>query len=211
MSIDYDRYDERVYVIDHGLHTGLVIETRFVLESLGLEDSVYRDYRFVEFGRGDAGFYQEEQPAFSTTLAALFVSTPAVIHIRGYNNPPDRRYPLSQTLEVRLSKPALEKLINAVVQSFALSDEGKAIEVGKGVDARSNFFQANGTYHMFYTCNNWTAEMVELADYPINHRWAFFAGSVMRQIEAVQRRLGLSCGTTTSYQCADSSEAANQR
>ncbi len=199
---NYDSYQERVYVIDHGIHTGLVIETKHILENLGLKNSLYKDYRFVEIGRGDAGFYQDEEENSSTALSALFLSTPAVLHLRGYNRPPYQRYPLSQTLEVRLSSQALQKLIKAVAGGFAMR-EGKAVEVAKGKDERSRFFGANGTYHLFYTCNNWTAEMIEQADYPIGHRWAFFAGSVMRQIESVQRRLGMSCQSAANYPCAD--------
>ena len=199
---NFDAYQQRVYVIDHGIHTGLVIETREILPVLGLQTSLYKDYRFVEIGRGDAGFYQDEEEKLSTTLTALFLSTPAVLHLRGYNRLPYQRYPLSHTLEVRLSNLAMQKLIDAVAASFAMS-AGKAVEVAKGRDERSRFFEANGTYHLFYTCNNWTAEMLQQADYPMSHRWAFFAGSVMSQIEAVQRRLGLACGKTGGYQCRD--------
>ena len=207
---NYESFEHRVYVIDHGIHTGLVIETEYILPKLGLQNSLYRNYQFVEIGRGDAGFYQDEEEKLSTTLSALFLSTPAVLHLRGYNNPPYKRYPLSRTLEVRLSKIALQKLLGAVAESFAMP-EGKAIEIAKGRDERSRFFDANGSYHLFYTCNNWTAEMIEQADYPISHRWAFFAGSVMRQIESVQRRLGLACRDVGGYQCSATSEAETMR
>lgn len=196
----YDSYQHQVYVIDHGIHTGLVIEAEHLLPALALEQSVYRQYRYVEVGRGDAGFYQDDEENLSTALAALFLSTPAVMHLRGYNNPPYRRYPQSRTLEVRLSRNALNKLVDAVVSSFAL-ENGRAIVVAEGKDERSRFFEAAGSYHLFYTCNNWTAEMIELADYPLKHRWAFFSDSVMKQIESVQRRLGLACRDVGGYQC----------
>ncbi len=203
-------YQHQVYVIDHGIHTGLVIDTKQLLSALGLQDSVYSKYRFVEIGRGDAGFYQDEEEKLSTSLSALFLSTPAVLHLRGYNNPPYQRYPQSRTLEVRLSRVALKKLVDAVADSFAM-EEGRAIEVAKGRDERSFFFRAVGNYHLFYTCNNWTAEMIELADYPVSHRWAFFASSVMMQIESVQRQLGLSCRDVGGYRCESTEKDAITR
>jgi uncharacterized protein (TIGR02117 family) len=202
----YDSYPHAVYVIDHGIHTAIVMQSMQVLPAIGLQDSIYRKYRYVEIGRGDAGFYQEKEEKLSTALAAIFLSTPAVLHLRGYNSPPYRRYPQSRTLEVRLSRIALQKLVDALADSFAM-ENGVAIEVGEGVDERSRFFKALGNYHLFYTCNNWTAEMIELADYPLNHRWAFFAGSVMKQIESVQRQLGLSCRDVGGYQCNGNAEA----
>lgn len=196
----YSSYEHRLYVIDHGIHTGLVIETRHILPALGLQDSIYRQFRFVEIGRGDAGFYQEAEPGSATTLSALFLSTPAVMHMRGYNRFPFQRYPLSRSLEIRLSSSGLLALVDAVSGSFTRV-EGVAVKVADGNNERSNFYQSNGSYHLFYTCNNWTAEMVELSGYPINHRWAFFADSVMKQIESVQRRLGLACRQVGGYRC----------
>ena len=204
----YDSYPHAVYVIDHGIHTAIVMQSMQVLPAIGLQDSIYSQYRYVEIGRGDAGFYQDTEEKLSTALAALFYSTPAVLHLRGYSRPPYRRYPQSRTLEVRLSRIALQKLVDALADSFAM-ENGVAIAVGEGVDERSGFFEAQGNYHLFYTCNNWTAEMIELADYPLNHRWAFFAGSVMKQIESVQRQLGLACRDVEGYQC-NGNEAAER-
>jgi len=203
-SQDYEKYTDEVYVIDHGIHTALVVETEDIVDRLGLQDSFYSRFRFVEIGRGDAGFYQEEEPQFSTTLKALFFSTPAVLHLRAYNRPPNKRYPLSHTLEIRLSKLALEKLMDVIASSFVFNSQ-KAVELAKGSGEYSRFYQARGSYHMFYTCNNWTAEMLQQADYPIGHRWAFFAGSVMRQIEAVHRQLGIDCGSDNDIKCSDNS------
>ncbi|MCP3688305.1 MAG: DUF2459 domain-containing protein, partial [Gammaproteobacteria bacterium] len=133
---------------------------------------------------------------------ALFLSTPAVLHLRAYNYPPYKRYPLSHTLQIRLSSSALHKLMAAVTASFAF-ENNQAIELNEGSDKNSRFFQASGTYHLFYSCNNWTADMIEQADYPINHRWAFFSDSVMQRIEEVQQELGLQCGGNGVYRCAD--------
>ena len=206
----HDSYPYEVYVIDHGIHTAIVMETKQFLTAIGLQNSIYKNYRYVEIGRGDAGFYQDEEEKLATALAALFFSTPAVLHLRGYNSPPFRRYPHSRTLEVRLSRIALQKLVDALADSFAM-ERGTAIEVADSKDERSGFFKAQGSYHLFYTCNNWTAEMIERADYPLNHRWAFFAGSVMRQIESVQRRLGLACRDVGGYQCDDDKQDVPSR
>lgn len=200
-------YPHAVYVIDHGIHTAIVMETTQILPAIGLQHSIYNKYRYVEIGRGDAGFYQDTEEKLSTALAALFYSTPAVLHMRGYNRPPYQRYPQSRTLEVRLSPVALQKLVDALADSFVMENEA-AMQVAEGLDERSRFFAARGSYHLFYTCNNWTAEMIELADYPLNHRWAFFAGSVMRQIESVQRRLGLACRDVGGYQCGSVKQGA---
>jgi hypothetical protein len=79
----------------------------------------------------------------------------------------------------------MKKLLDAIVSDFSL-DQGRAIELAPGRDKDSRFFQSKGNYHLFYTCNNWTADVIEQADYPINHRWSFFSDSVMDQLDDVQ-------------------------
>ncbi len=199
---NYAGFTESVYVIDHGRHTALVVKAEDIIARLGLEDTFYNHFRFIEIGRGDAGFYQEQEPQFTTALKALFLSTPAVLHLRAYNYPPYKRYPLSHTLQIRLSSSALQKLMTAVTASFAFENE-QVIELSEGSDKNSRFFQASGAYHLLYSCNNWTADMIEQADYPISHRWAFFSNSVMQQVEEVQQELGLQCGGSGVYRCAD--------
>lgn len=185
-----DSYDQLAYVIDHGIHTAVVVDAKPLAAKLGLSGTLFGRFKFIEIGRGDAGFYQTEKETFTVTLKALFLSTPAVLHLSAYNKRPAKKFPLSRTVDIKLSKPAMEKLLNAIVSDFSL-DQGRAIELAPGRDKDSRFFQSKGSYHLFYTCNNWTADVIEQADYPINHRWSFFSGSVMKQLDQVQQRLQL--------------------
>ena len=207
---NYANFEEKVYVIDHGYHTALAVESKALLEMLGLQDSFYRKFKYIEIGRGDAGFYQQEEIMVSTTLKALFFSTPAIMYLRAYNTSPMKRYPAANRVKVRLSRVALGELHKAIVDSFAL-EENSAVEMSKGPDEFGRYFKARGNYHLFYTCNNWTAEIMQQADYPINHRWAFFAGSVMRQIDSVKRRLETSCRPTQDHGCPGQTESATSR
>ena len=181
-------YQQVAYVIDHGIHTAVVVDAKSLASKLGLGDTFFGRARFIEIGRGDAGFYQAEEETVSVTLKALFLSTPAVLHLSAYDLLPANKFPLSRTVEIRLSKQAMRKLLDAIVSDFSLNN-GRAIELAEGRDKQSRFFQSNGSYHLFYTCNNWTADVIEQANYPIRHRWSFFSSSVMKQLDQVQQRL----------------------
>jgi uncharacterized protein (TIGR02117 family) len=180
-----DSYDQLAYVIDHGRHTAIVVDAKPLSARLGMSDTLFGQFKFIEIGRGDAGFYQDEEETVAVTLKALFLSTPAVLHLSAYNKLPAIKFPLSNTVEIKLSQPAMNKLLDAIVSDFSL-DQGRAIELAPGRDKDSRFFQSKGSYHLFYTCNNWTADVIEQADYPISHRWSFFSGSVMDQLDDVQ-------------------------
>jgi uncharacterized protein (TIGR02117 family) len=180
-----DSYDQLAYVIDHGIHTAVVVDAKRLSAKLGLSGTLFGGFKYIEIGRGDAGFYQAEDETISVTLKALFLSTPAVLHLSAYNKLPAKKFPLSQVIDIKLSKSAMEKLLNAIVSDFSF-DKGRAIELAPGRDKDSRFFQSKGSYHLFYTCNNWTADVIEQADYPISHRWSFFSDSVMDQLDDVQ-------------------------
>jgi hypothetical protein len=89
---DYAKYEESIFVIDHGMHTALVVEVADLLDKLGLQNSFYSEFRYFEIGRGDADFYRQAEAEISTSLAALFFATPAIIHLNAYNLPPSDRY-----------------------------------------------------------------------------------------------------------------------
>jgi uncharacterized protein (TIGR02117 family) len=194
-------YDQLAYVIDHGMHTAVVVDAKPLAAKLGLSNTLFGQFKFIEIGRGDAGFYQAEEEAFSVTLKALFLSTPAVLHLSAYNKLPSKKFPLSKTVDIKLSKYAMEKLLDAIVSDFSL-EQGQAIELAPGRDKDSRFFQSKGSYHLFYTCNNWTADVIEQADYPIKHRWSFFSSSVMKQLDQVQQRLNSIQNDTTDIEFA---------
>ena len=180
-----DRYDQLAYIIDHGMHTAVVVDAMSLSARLGLTDTLFGQFKFIEIGRGDAGFYQVEEETFAVILKALFLPSPAVLHLSAYNKLPAKKFPLSKTIELKLSQSALEKLLDAIVSDFSL-DQGRAIELAPGRDKDSRFFRSKGSYHLFYTCNNWTADVIEQAGYPIRHRWSFFSDSVMDQLDDVQ-------------------------
>ena len=65
-------YDQLAYVIDHGIHTAVVVDAQPLAAKLGLNDTLFGRFKYIEIGRGDAGFYQAEEETFSVTLKALF-------------------------------------------------------------------------------------------------------------------------------------------
>ena len=189
---NYESYRDTAYVIDHGLHTALVVRAEPMLRQLGLSDTIFSKYRYLEIGRGEASFYRASENNLLDSLKALLVATPAIMHISAYSLPPAQKFPLSDTLEIKLSSSSMKLLMNSIVDSFALQD-GVAVDLGESRNPTSHFFKASGSYHLFYTCNNWTAEKLYLAGYPIGYRRAIISSSVMSQVAQVNNRLEAHC------------------
>ena len=182
---NYASFERTVYVVNHGIHTAIVVDAKPLVARLGLTNTLFNNYKYIEVGRGDAGYYQAKESVFMVTLKALFLSTPAVLHLNVFNSTPDKYFPESESIEIKLSKLSMERLYDNLARNFSLN-KGVAIELAIGRNERSRFFKANGQYHMFYTCNNWTAEMMRKSDFPIRYQLSFFADSVMKQLNRVQ-------------------------
>ena len=64
----------------------------------------------------------------------------------------------------RIEQNQLDQLISFVRRTFRTDDKGGAVSIrNAGYSPRDVFFEANGNYHLFNTCNNWTAAALRQA------------------------------------------------
>ncbi len=170
------------YVVDHGLHTGLVIARPDLLQVLPTLAERFADGDFVELGWGDEAFYRAPQPTLSLALRALFGSTATVLHAVKIDGDPRRRFAASEMIEVQVSEEGYQKLLRFVAATFAHSAAGTAVVLGPGLYAQSTFYQAKGSYSLSYTCNTWVAEVLAQTGCPISPATVITAGDVMSRL-----------------------------
>ncbi len=46
-----DSYDQLAYVIDHGIHTAVVVDAKPLAAKLGLSNTLFGRFKFIEIGR----------------------------------------------------------------------------------------------------------------------------------------------------------------
>ena len=173
-----------VHVVSHGWHSGIVVDRAFA-DASGLlpEAADFPDARFLEFGWGDRDFYMATEESPWLALKAALAPTPAVMHVAALARPP---VPSASVAVVRLpmSEPALRQLIGAVSASFDRPEGGPAAPLGPGLQADSRFYPATGQFHLFETCNTWTARMLSEAGVPISAAGVVTAPALMRRVRA---------------------------
>ncbi len=73
-------------------------------------------------------------------------------------------------------------MITAILESFELKNE-KPIRVNhKGYTQQDCFYEAKGTYSMFYTCNVWTSNTLKAAGIKIGV-WTPLESGIVGQLE----------------------------
>ncbi|MGH8353723.1 MAG: DUF2459 domain-containing protein [Pseudomonas sp.] len=170
------------YVVNHGLHTGLAIARPDLLRVLPALAEASGAGDFVEFGWGDEDFYRAPQATLGLTLGALFWSKAAVLHVVEIAGDPRRRFAGSEVIEVRVTEDGYRQLLAFLAGTFTRSAGGALATLGPGQYGESRFYQAEGSYSLFYTCNTWVAEALAVSGCPVSPRVVVTAGNVMSQL-----------------------------
>lgn len=149
-----------VYFYSNGWHTSIVLPRQALLQWLIPEVEDFPDAVFLEFGWGDRTYYPAPDPSFDMALAAAIAPSPAVMHVAGLPRPPQDHYGDVEVLNLDLSTAALARLAAEIDASFDRPEGGRAGHVAQGLYPDSWFYPAHGEFHLFNTCNTWTARMV---------------------------------------------------
>ncbi|MCI0401027.1 MAG: TIGR02117 family protein [Gammaproteobacteria bacterium] len=157
-----------VYVIDYGLHSGIIIKKSDVPYTLLPEKDDFPKARYLEFGWGDKVFYQAKKPTLALALQALLTPSLSVLHVHGIPSPPQQYYRSSEIATLRLSQAQFDSLVRYIDDSFERDQHGKSAFIGDGLYTDSRFYLAKGKYHAFNTCNTWTAEAIRSTRVPIS-------------------------------------------
>lgn len=143
--------------------------------------------RYVEIGWGEAAFYPASQNDSGAALRALFWRNASVLHVVAFDAPIASYFPLAQRVALDLDSDAYRRLVAAVGESFERGADGQAIEIGAGLYGDSRFYRSREHYHMFNTCNVWTARILKAAGLPLAPWRAVTTGMLLHQARNLGR------------------------
>lgn len=171
-----------VQVVNHGLHTGLLIARADLLDVLPGLAEAFDDGDFLELGWGDEEFYRAAQPTLGLTLQALFWPSASALHVLKVAGDPRRQFAGRELIEIRLAEHGYRQLLGFVAARFARSAQGALLVLGPGQYAGSRFYRAEGSYSLLYTCNTWVAEALATGGCPLAFASTVTAGQVMTRL-----------------------------
>ena len=135
---------------------------------------------YVSIGWGDKGFFIDTPEwsdlTFSTAFNAALLPSATAMHVSYFKNEPQ----VSSTCKKTFVRPKkYMDLINFIKTSFNLDKQNKIqLIANKGYWDNDNFYEANGTYHLFKTCNIWTNKALKVAGVR-TACYALFSGGIM--------------------------------
>ena len=152
-----------IYITTNGVHADFTVPVATPLidwrNQLPLQDYKAADesFQYIAFGWGDKGFYlktpQWKDLTLSTAVNAILLPSPTAMHVTYFRRAPtvgeDSRL-------IYLTPEQYQQLVQYILESFEKSEQGSLLLIrDAGYSTYDNFYEANGSYSLFYTCNNW--------------------------------------------------------
>lgn len=172
---------KKIYLVSHGWHAGIVLRRADIPENIWPATVDFPDANYLEIGWGDMDFYQTPDPHVGIVLKAALLPTDSVLHIVGFSAVVPRYFPRSEIIRIMLPGADFERLVGAIAASFARDEAGRVKPLGPGLYGDSRFYLSRERYHLFNTCNVWTARALRVAGLPITPARAIRVENLMAQ------------------------------
>lgn len=162
-----------IYVKSNGMHTDIVmpIKNKVFDWNTFFDEASFLDisssYQFVAIGWGDKGFYLNTPTMADlktkTLMEAMFGLGCTAMHVTYYKNIKCNDF----IKQISISEEAYLNLISHITQSFYLNNSHPKLIPHPNYGHRDNYYEAEGTYSIFKTCNVWTGNALKAANISI--------------------------------------------
>lgn len=158
-----------IYILSNGVHTDIVVpvtnEVKDWRNQIQFNQTKSKDstMQYVAFGWGDKGFYlhtpQWSDLKASTAFKAIFGVSSSAMHTTFFKQ-------LKEGVDCKrilISKENYQKLVAYISESFPDPNHPQWIE-GYSYGMKDAFYEAKGSYSLFYTCNTWANSALKAAN-----------------------------------------------
>ncbi|MGX7668549.1 TIGR02117 family protein [Flavobacterium pedocola] len=178
-----------IYLRTNGVHTDLVLPVKSAVidwsEQVQYQHTKAKDTtsKYLAFGWGDKGFYLNTPTwadlKFSTAFKAASGLSTSAMHCTFYHSVRED----GQCKKIIVSEKQYEQLVGYILTSFQLkNDKIMKIETDAVYGKNDTFYEAKGSYNLFYTCNTWTNNALKAADQKAS-LWTVYDKGVLMHYE----------------------------
>jgi uncharacterized protein (TIGR02117 family) len=157
-----------IYLYTNGVHLDLVFPVRNEVKDwsyvLHMDERILPYAKYVSFGWGDKNFYIDvptwSELTLNTALNAVFKKSESAIHVDFFQSVPTA----NNTRSISVSIEQYQELVDYVEAGFQYSSDSIPLLIrGLSYHNYDLFYEANGSYSLFFTCNTWTNKALKEA------------------------------------------------
>lgn len=179
-----------IFIRTNGVHTWIVMpkvheemDWRPFAPGDHVADPRWGAASHVAVGYGNREFYLNTPTwadlTFSRAVAAFSGGGRSLLHVDHVHDPepdPDQR-------PIILRREEYARLVRYVARRFQLDEAGRTMPVlGRGYGPSDMFYEANGGYSLYLTCNEWTGRALRAAGIRTG-LWTPFSESIMWRLD----------------------------
>lgn len=147
--------DKTFYVSSNGVHLDIIVPVEELDNQFKQQLDLQQGTKYVAFGWGDKGFYLKTPEwsdlTFSTAFKAVFLKSKSAMHVSCY------KQVYQSWRKVDVCDVQMNTLTQYISNSFIKNENGDLLKLGiDGYSFNDRFFDAKGSFTLFYTCNVWT-------------------------------------------------------
>lgn len=154
--------NNEIFITSNGVHLDIVIPVEILNTDFCKKLELLPGTAYVAFGWGDRRFYlntpEWKDLTFPTAVNALFLNSKAAMHVTFYR----KKYGDWNT--IKLCPSQYDKLQKYIENSFRVSLNGSLMKIPvNGYFGNDFFYEANGSFSLFKTCNVWVNRALKTA------------------------------------------------
>ncbi len=169
------------YVVQESWHTGIILKTSSVPDTLWPNAKDFSNYNFIDIGWGDEKFYQIPGISIPLAIRAVLLPTSSVFRVHGFNSSPLKYYGYATLFKIEASPERFQNLVSFIVSSFKVDVDGNLIQ-----SDQKGFYKAKRSYHLFRTCNTWVGLGLKTSGYPIESCFLLTRKQLIRRLNRIE-------------------------
>jgi uncharacterized protein (TIGR02117 family) len=156
--------DIEIYILTNGVHTDIVVPAKnqwmdwtkqIKFEHITTKDTI--GFKYLAMGWGDKGFYLETPEWADLKASVAFKAATGMGSTAMHTTYYTKMKVGNDCKKIMISNEDYLKLIDYIVKSFQKDKYGNFININTTANYGKTdaFYEANGSYSIFHTCNSW--------------------------------------------------------
>jgi uncharacterized protein (TIGR02117 family) len=166
-----DSKEIEIYILTNGVHTDIVVPIKNNIKDWSSEISYLHTKkkdslsRYLAFGWGDRGFYLDTPTWADLKVSTAFKATTGLsssaMHVTFYKSLREDE----SCKKLKISAENYKILMQYISASFLVDKQNKIQRIGNhSYGVNDVFYEAKGSYNLFYTCNSWANSALKTAN-----------------------------------------------
>jgi len=170
--------EEKIYILYDNVHSDIVFNLENISDEWIKNLPIVRNRTkgYIAFGWGDKETYLNtptwDKMKISTSLKALFINTPSLMHITYYH---DINY-FIDVKSISISKNQTNIIKKSILKSFDFKED-----FYHGYGYSDLFYTSQYKYNFIYTCNTWTGNILRDANISVSY-WTPFSKNIINSL-----------------------------